>query len=624
MYSDDWWQKSSDREIAPEKLADFIHPGSRIYIGSGCSEPTILTEQLILRKNSFTDCEIIHFLTLSGNKFFDDKEPSPYRHQALFVGPTIRQAVNDGKADYIPISLSDIPELIKSGRLRIDVALLQVSPPGRYGFCSLGINVDINRTVFDHAKMVIAQINPQMPRTLGDSFVRFSDIDHFVYHESPLLEFAYPQPDETTQKIGRLCARIIENGSTLQFGIGTIPNATLEYLKDKKDLAIFSEVISDSVIDLIEEGVVTCRNNHHPHIQTSFAMGSQRLYDYVRENPFVEFQPTSHINNLINIAKNSKQVSINAALSVSLTGQVNSDSIGADIYSGVGGQLDFTRGAALSKGGKPIICLPSTTHDGKISRIVATLAPASGVVIPRSEVHYVVTEWGVAFLHGKSIRDRVLQMIGIAHPNFRQELLAEAKRFNFVYQDQLLPLTKDGVVVLYPDKYEWHFQSRDMGKIFFRPVKTTDERLLQELYYDLDVEDRKLRFFAPKTTFSHNETQHTVNVDYETVFAIVGLVGAEESQQIVAIGSYYLSRATNMAEIAFTVAEKFRNQGLTSHMVSKLIDIAKEKGVRGFEGEVLKLNDPMVHILKTVPYATRFTSEEDCLSFCFVFDEPGG
>lgn len=621
MEKEEWRQQSRDREITPKKLVNLINPGSRIYIGSGCSEPTILTEQLVLRKNSFTDCEIIHFLTLSDNTFFDDIEPSHYRHQALFVGPTIRQAVNEGKADYIPISLSDIPELIKSGRLRIDVALLQVSPPGRYGFCSLGINVDINRTVFDNAKMVIAQINPQMVRTNGDSYVRFADIDYYVYAESPLMEFSYPPADETARKIGQLCARIIENGSTLQFGIGTIPNTTLEYLKDKKNLAIFSEVISDSLIDLIEEGVVTCRNNHHPHIQTSFAMGSQRLYEYVRENPFIEFQPTTHINNIFNIAKNSKQVSINAALSVSLTGQVNSDSLGANIYSGVGGQLDFTRGAALSKGGKPIICLPSTTHDGKTSRIVATLSPASGVVIPRSDVHYVVTEWGVAFLHGKNIRDRVLQMIGIAHPKFRMDLLAEAKRLHFVYQDQLLPLTQDGVVVVYPDQYEWHFQTRDKGEIFFRPVKTTDERLLQELYYQLDNEDRKLRFFSPKSTFSHGETQRTVNVDYESIFAMVGLVGEEANRQIVAIGSYYLNRATNMAEIAFTVAETYRNQGLTSHMVAKLIDIAKEKGVRGFEGEVLKFNDPMVHILKTVPYATRFTSEEDSFSFRFLFEE---
>lgn len=621
MESEEWRQKSRVREIAPKKLAELISPGSRIYIGSGCSEPTILTEQLVLRKNSFSDCEIIHFLTLSGNKFFDDIEPSHYRHQALFVGQTIRQAVNEGKADYIPISLSDIPPLIKSGRLRIDVALLQMGPPGKYGFCSLGINVDINRTVFDHAKIVIAQINPKMPRTNGDSYVRFSDVDYFVYEESPLLEFQYPPTDETTRKIGKLCARIIENGSTLQFGIGNIPNAVLEYLKDKKDLAVFSEVISDSVIDLIEEGVITCRKNHYPHIQTSFAMGSRRLYEYVRENPFIEFQPTSHVNNLINIAKNTKQVSINAALSVSLTGQVNSDSLGSNIYSGVGGQLDFTRGAALSKGGKPIVCLPSTTHDRSISRIVATLAPASGVVIPRSDVHYVVTEWGVAFLHGKSIRDRVLQMIGIAHPDFRQELLAEAKRFNFVYQDQILPMTQDGVVVVYPDQYEWHFATKSMADVFFRPVKTTDERLLQELYYALGNEDRKLRFFAPKATFSHDETQHTVNVDYETVFAVVGLVGGEESKKIVAIGSYYLNRATNMAEIAFTVAEEYRNQGLTSHMVVKLIDIAMEKGVRGFEGEVLKFNDPMVHILRTVPYDISFKSEDDCFSFCFVFEE---
>jgi acyl-CoA hydrolase len=609
------------KKISPEDLTKIIQPGSRIYIGTGCSEPIILTSQLVLKKHHFTDCEILHFLTLSDNNFFASQEPSPFRHQALFVGKSIRQAVNEGKADYIPISLSDIPKLVKSGRLRIDVALLQVSPPGKFGFCSLGINVDINRTVFECAKIVIAQINPRMPRTSGDSTVRFADIDYFVEHEAPLLEFQYPPPDEVTEKIGRYCARLIENGSTLQLGIGAIPNAVLRHLGDKNDLAIFSEVLSDSVIDLIESGNVNCRKNIHPHVMISFVIGTKRLYDYVHDNPFIEFHPASRINNLANIAANSKMVSINAALSVSLTGQVNSDSIGAHFYSGVGGQLDFTRGAALSEGGKPIICLPSVTHDGKKSRIVATLEPGSGVVVPRSDVHYVVTEWGVAYLHGKSIRERVMQMIGIAHPKFRRELLEEAKRLHFAYEDQMLPQTKDGVVVVYPEKFEWHFATRNQIPVFFRPVKPTDERMLQELYYELDQNDRKLRFFSPKSTFPHEETQSTVNVDYDSVFVLVGLAGTAEQQKIVSIGAYYLDRSLNLAEIAFTVTKQYRNQGLTRFILDKLIDVAREKGVAGFTGEVLKINEAMLHILKTLPYKIYFESEEDCLFFQFSFDQ---
>ncbi|MCB2183037.1 MAG: GNAT family N-acetyltransferase [Desulfobulbaceae bacterium] len=621
MHIRDWLQQNKDREIKAENLHRFIKPGSRIYIGSGCSEPVRLTEQLAKNKNKFNDCEIVHFLTLSGNKFFDDLEPSLYRHQALFVGSSIRQAVNEGKADYIPISLSGIPQLIKSGQLRIDVALLQVSPPDKFGFCSLGINVDINRTVFENSKKIICQINPKMPRTSGDSFVRFDDIDHFVYDDTDLLEFKYPESDEVAKRIGQHCARIIENGSTLQFGIGSIPNAVLMYLTDKKDLAVYSEVISDSIMELIECGVVNCRKNRHPHILTSFAMGTRQLYDYVHENPFIEFRSTETINNILHIAQNTKQVSINAALSVSITGQVNSDSIGSEIFSGVGGQLDFAIGAALSTRGKPIICLPSVTADGNKSRIVATLDPAAGVVVPRSEVHYVITEWGVAFLHGRSIRSRVLQMIGIAHPDFRKQLLDKAKELNFVYQDQMLPLNQNGVVVVYPEEYEWSYIAPNAEKISFRPVKTTDERMLQELYYELEEEDRRFRFFSPKNTFSHKETQTAVNVDYESIFAIVGLVGDEEKQKIVSIGSYYLHCSLNVAEIAFTVAKGFRNQGLTRHMLTRLIDIAKEKRISGFMGEVLRMNDPMIHVLKTSPYVIKFEAEEDAFSFHFNFNE---
>lgn len=605
------------KEIPPKQLCRFIQPGSRIFIGSVCSEPTVLTEQLVKQKCCFVDCELVHFLTLSDNKFFDENEPSLFRHHALFAGNSMRDAVGQGKADYIPISLSDIPKLILSGRFRIDVALIQVSPPDEFGFCSLGINVDINRSVVQAAKLIIAQINPLMPRTTGDSFIRFEQIDHYHIHESELLEYSYPKCDEVARKIGCFCARIIENGSTLQVGIGNIPNAVLKHLEDKKDLAVYSEVLSDHFIDLFESGAVTCRKNIYPHVMTSFVMGTRRLYNFVDNNPFIEFRSTEYINNIVNIAKNHKLVSINAALSVSITGQVNSDSLGSKIYSGVSGQLDFTRGAAASRGGKPIICLPSTTRDGEISRIVARLEPGAGVVIPRSDVHYVITEWGMAFLHGKSIRDRVLQMIGIAHPKYRKQLLEEAKKMHFVYEDQMLPQTRDGVVVIYPDRYEWSYETKDCGTIFFRPVKPTDERQLQELYYQLNQDDRIMRFFIPKTTFTHRETQQSVNVDYDSTFVLVGLNGEDENRKMVAMSAYYLNRSQNIAEVAFTVTKEFRNQGIATHMTTKLIEIGKEKGIKGFFGEVLRDNASMMHVLKHLPYDVQLREGEGCLIFSF-------
>ncbi|MHA1775452.1 MAG: GNAT family N-acetyltransferase [Promethearchaeota archaeon] len=616
-----WYEEFKDREIKPEDLGKLIRPGSRIFIGSGCSEPEILTKQLVKKKWRFTDCELIHFLTLSDNNFFDEKNPSLFRHQALFIGPKLRDAVNEGKVDYVPISLSDIPRLFKERRIHVDIALLQVSPPDRFGFCSLGINVDINRTIIEVAKIIIVQINPKMPRTMGDSFVHIKKFNYFVYHNSPIIEFKYPPIDARSDKIGRYIARIIENGSTLQFGIGSIPNAVLKYLGKKKNLAIYSEVLSDSAVDLIESSVVNCSKNQFPHVMTSFVMGSRKLYDFVHENPFIEFRPTEFINNIFNIAQNTKQVSINSALSVSLTGQVNSDSVGTKFYSGIGGQADFTRGAALSKRGKPIICLPSTTSDGTKSRIVATLEPGAGVVIPRGDVHYVVTEYGIAFLHGKSIRDRVLQMIGIAHPKFRQFLLQKAKEMHYVYEDQMLPTTQDGIVIIYPEKYEYWYTTKNKGKIFFRPIKPTDERLLQELYYELSDDDRVLRFFAPRQVFPHKETQPKVVVDYETTFVLVGIVGDEETAKMIAAGSYYLDHNTNLAEIAFTVHEDWRRQGLTRFMVMKLIDIAQEKGISGFIGEILSNNEPMIHIIKTLPYKVEFHNYGDSFEFSFKFSD---
>ncbi|MHA1820059.1 MAG: GNAT family N-acetyltransferase [Promethearchaeota archaeon] len=619
----DWREFYKDKEIKLGELTRHIRPGQRIFIGSGCSEPQALTSELVKKQTKIADCEIIHFLTLSKNKFFNEFEPSLFRHNALFIGESMREAVANGYADYTPIMLSDIPKLIIEGRKHIDVALLQVSPPDKYGWVSLGINVDVNKAIVDAADTIIAQINPQMPRTLGDSFVHMSDIDYFVYHDEPLIEAVYDKPDEISKRIGRYIARLVENGSCIQMGIGQIPNAVIEFLKDKRDLTIFSEVFSDGVIDLVESGAISKKylRNRKPKIMTSFVMGSHRLYNWVNENPLIEFRTTEYMNNPFNIAQNEKQISINAALTVDLTGQVNSDSIGPKFYSGIGGQADFERGAAMSKGGKPIMTLPSTTHDLSKSRIVPTLEEGAGVVLPRGDVHYVVTEWGYAYLHGKTIRERALQMIGIAHPKFQPWLLEEAKRLNYVYEDQKIPMTKNGVVVIYPEYYESFYTTPRGDQLFIRPIKFTDERMVQELYYSLSMDDRILRFFVPQKSFPHKKTQESVVIDYETEMALVAIEGEEPNQRIVGIGSYFLDRNSNMAEIAFTVADDYRNQGLTKYFINQLIIIGREKGINGFNGEVLPENRPMLHILRSLPYNVTFTSLNGEIYFQFLFKD---
>ena len=390
-------------------------------------------------------------------------------------------------------------------------------------------------------------------------------------------------------------------------GIGTIPNAITKELEDKKDLGIHSEVFSDGIVDLVEKGVVTCRKKtiHKGKIISSFIMGSRRLYNFVDNNPFVEFHPVNYCNDPYIISKNKKQLAINAALSVDLTGQVNADSLGPLFYSGIGGQVDFVRGANRSIGGKPITVLPSTAadKDGKIvSRIVPFLQPGSGVVITRGDVHYVVTEWGIAYLHGKSIRERVLQMIGIAHPDFREDLLEYAKKWKYVYPDQKLPHTIEGRVSIYPEKYEKEMVLKNGRKIKVRPVKPSDERLLQELYYSLRNKDRYLRFFAARKSFRHELVQKLAIIDYSTNKILVGEYWENGQQKIIASAAFIKTESSSTAEISIVVNDKWRMNGLAKSLLKYLIEIGRELNYKYFSGTILLENKPMLHILHDVGY----------------------
>ncbi len=401
-----------------------VESGMRVYIQPGCAEPETLVEALMRRGPFVRDVEIVHMMTMGAAPYVAPEMATHFRHNAMFIGPNVREAINEGRADYTPIYLSEIEGLFESGAMPIDVALLELSPPDSHGFCSFGVGVDTSLTAAKCARYVVAQINDQMPRTYGDSFIHVTELDAVVDSSRHLCAMKPQQITDMHVAVARNVAGLIEDGAVLQTGIGGIPDAVLPFLTDRKDLGIHSELVSDGVIPLIEAGVVTgARKSFRPRkIILGFAIGSKRLLDFVDNNPIFEFHPTAYTNDPILIARNDNMVAINSALQVDLTGQVCSDSIGSQFYSGIGGQVDFLRGASRSKGGKPIIAISSTAKDGSVSRIVPMLRPGAGVVTSRGLVRYVVTEYGVAYLHGKTIRQRTQALIDIAHPKFREEL----------------------------------------------------------------------------------------------------------------------------------------------------------------------------------------------------------
>ena len=433
------WEMEYKRRLktADEALA-CVKSGMRVYIQPGCAEPETLVEALIRRAPEVYDVEIVHMMTMGCAPYVAPEMAGHFRHNAMFIGSNVREAINDGRADYTPIYLSEIEGLFESGQMPIDVALIEVSPPDSHGFCSFGVGVDTTLTAARVADHVVAQINDHMPRTYGDSFIHLHEIDTIVESSRPLCALKKPEVSDLQIAIARNVAGLIEDGAVLQTGIGGIPDAILPLLMDRKDLGVHSEMVSDGVIPLIEAGVLTgARKNFKPRkVILGFALGTKELFDFVHNNPVFEFHPTAYTNDPGLIARNDNMVAINSALQVDLTGQICSDSIGNQFYSGIGGQVDFLRGASRSKGGKPIIAIPSTAKHGAISRIVPVLDPGAGVVTSRGLVRYVVTEHGVAFLHGKSIRERAKALIEIAHPQFRGELYEYCEKTKWLQNPQ--------------------------------------------------------------------------------------------------------------------------------------------------------------------------------------------
>jgi acyl-CoA hydrolase/GNAT superfamily N-acetyltransferase len=621
MTSPGWKERFALRTVDAAKALAGVRRGSRVFVGSGCAEPVLLVKALAER-DDVDDVEVLHIMTVGQAPYARAAEGGRFRHNAFFIGSNVRAAVAAGQADYTPVFLSEVPSLFRTRLLPLDVALVSTTPPDAHGYCSLGVSVDVVRSAVESADVVVAEVNPTMPRTHGAGFLHVNDIDFFVLSKDPILELPVPEADPVSARIGQFCAELVPNGATLQLGIGAIPNATLASLSGKKDLGLHSEMISDGVIDLIEAGVITCRKKtaHPGKAVTSFCMGSRRLYDYVHDNPFFEFLPTEYVNDPAVIARNDRMISINSALQVDLTGQVCADSIGSRFYSGIGGQVDFIRGAARSREGRSILALPSTAKDGKISRIVPILSEGAGVVTTRGDVHTVVTEYGVAELKGRTVRERALALISIAHPDFRRGLLEAAKERHFVPAGQM-PWPQGGKP--YPLELESAETFKDGLEIRFRPIKPSDERLLREFFYSHSAETIYQRYHIPMKSLSPQQIQQLCTLDYDRQIALIGLVPHGEADRIVAVGRYELDPSTGMAEVAFTVHDELQGRGIGTWLMKRLIEVARNRGVRGFVGSVLSGNVKMLNLFHRSGFPVVSTLDQGEYTVTIMFPESG-
>ncbi|HEX9729504.1 MAG TPA: GNAT family N-acetyltransferase [Gemmatimonadales bacterium] len=587
-----WQDRYASKLTSPEEAVRRIPRGRRILIGSGAAEPHVLVEAMVTHGVHLADNDIVHLLTLGPAPYVAPGMEGRFRHTAFFIGHNVREAVHAGRADFMPVFLSEIPALIRTRRVRVDVALIQVSPPDRHGYVSLGVSVDVVRAGVEAADLILAEVNPQVPRTHGDSFVHVDHITALVEADYPLPELSPQPPDATSIDIAQHVASLIPDGATLQLGIGRIPDAVLGALAGRNDLGVHSEMFSDGVKTLVEEGVITGRRKTllPGKVVTSFIMGSRALYDWVDDNPVIEMRPSSFTNDPFVIARHDRMVAVNSALAVDLTGQIAADTLMGRFFSGIGGQVDFIRGAARSHGGKPIIALPATAKGGTLSRIQPALEEGAGIVTSRGDVRFVVTEFGVADLWGKNIRQRALALIEIAHPDFRGELLGAAKKRHYVFADQ----------VASERRYPWE----DAGSatlpggeaVEVRPARLTDEEPLQDLFYELSDDSTYRRFMMYKSVHPHSEMQRLVDTDYEHALALLATRPSEPGEPILAMARYDVDPATRMADIAFVVRDEWQHKGLGSLLMRRMSEIARARGVAGFTADVLASNKAMLMI----------------------------
>lgn len=615
----DYYIKSTKNAYDAIKL---IKPGQRVFIGSSCGEPQHLVRVLADTSSNFTDLEIVRVmslestpLTLIANKSQDQS----MNIRSFYLGSAKPKSLARNLRFITPMNLSAIPRLFKSRMMPIHVALIQTSPPDDFGWMSLGISVDITLAAAQSADMVIAQINPKMPRVLGQSFIHVNDVDVFVEYEETLLTIRKTPDMEAANNIGRLLARLIDDGSTIQISPGTTPQATMIALQDKNDLGIHTQYMTMDIMHLFSAGVITnrCKGFNDGKMVASAAIGDENLYEFINDNPAIEFHPSDYVNDPTVISRHNKMIALNVATAIDLTGQVAADSLPYTQFSGVTGLMDFVRGAIQSEGGKSILLMPSTDVSGKKSRIVPMLTDTA-VVVPRGDVNYVATEYGVFNLFGKSFQERALGMISIAHPDFRDELFFEARKIGLFSAERTLTEFIHGV---YPVKLEETIKIRDQI-VTTRPAKPVDERRIQEHFYNLEKTDVVSRFFHEKTTFVRKEVQGISQIDYCQNLTMLAVVGEFGFGKVVGIGEYLLEESRNLAEVAFSISRAFQGMGLGKILMKKLAEAAKENGIDGLIAFTNHDNQGMIKLFQTLPYTVKKKFEEDVLVLTCHFNEP--
>ena len=601
-----------DKFATEKQVFSKIHPGNRIFIGTACAEPQYLVQALVKYVESnpkaFFDAEVFQVWTLGVAAYTKEKFKSNFRHNSFFIGDNTRDAVNAGLADYTPIFLSQVPDLFRRGIVPVDVALIQTSLPDRHGYVSLGISVDIVAEAVEKARLVIAQVNANMPRVQGDGFLHIEKIDYLIPYDEPVLEFNTVVDDEIATRIGDYVSRLVQDGDTIQVGYGSRLNSILRSFKGKKRLGVHTELMSDGIVELMKLGVIDNSRKKIDRGKTvaTFCMGRKETYDYIHDNPAIEFRTIEYTNNPLVIAQHDNMVAINSALEIDLTGQATAESIGKVFYSGVGGQADFMRGAILARNGKTILTIQSTAQDDTVSRIVPFLSEGCGVTMIRGDIHYVVTEYGIAYLHGKNIRERAMELIAIAHPKFRPGLVEEAKKLNLIYKDQAFVPGKRGE---YQESIETYKTTKSGLQLLYRPPKISDEPLVKDFFYSLSDQSLYRRFISSRKDMPHERLQEFVVIDYMQELVILATRVTEDNEQVVGIGQYGIGQDVHSAEVAFAVRDKEQKQGIGTELLNYLIFLGKKNGLLAFVAEVLYENKPMLTVFERAGFKVVSSGE---------------
>jgi acyl-CoA hydrolase/RimJ/RimL family protein N-acetyltransferase len=571
-----------DRQVSAAEGVSVVRPGDTVFVGSACATPRSLVDALEQLKRP--GVVLVHFLTDGVGT--GDPPHTNYRHRVFYVGRDVLALRESGRVEYLPLALGDVPQLFRNGQVPLDVAMVQVAPPDPDGTCSLGISVDVTKAAALAARTVIAEVNPEMPRTTGDSRIPIDRIAHFVAVDTPVVEYLHDPAGEAAAQIARYVARLIDDRSTLQVGLGRVPNQMLAHLTNRRDLAIHSDVITEPIVDLVEAGVVT------GPVTTSWAMGSRRLYDLVDDDARFAFHPIEYICDPAVIGSRERMVSVTQAFTIDLTGQASTESLDGALYGGVSTGPAFHRGALKSPGGMAIVCLASRTPEGR-SAISLDLGPGEAVAISRADVHWVITEFGTAYLFGRSLAERAVALIEIAHPDFRRALLDAAIERGLVGPKQELRSR-----TAYPVAEMRDVRLRDGREVRVRPTRTSDTGAMQELFYRLSEEDVYTRFFQKLTSLTDTAAQHLCSVDYEEEMAFAAVVGPSARERIIAASCYYLNPATGLAEVAYMVDPDWQGFGLGGILHARLVEYARQHGARGLTAEVLPGNSRMMRVFE--------------------------